>query len=184
MIRIRTGVKIADAMTAKPISVGPDATIEECAEVMQKSHVGSLVISKASKLLGIITEQDIVRKVVAKKMDPSKTFVKDVMITKLITAEPSDDIYDALVIMRDNNIRHLPVMYKGKIEGYLTIKDVLKIQPQLFEIIVEQFELRDEQNKLLGVGPGEEICEVCGLPSDRLYEVDGRMCCRLCRRNV
>jgi signal-transduction protein with cAMP-binding, CBS, and nucleotidyltransferase domain len=179
---MRTGVKIADAMTARPISVEPDKTIEECAGVMQKSHVGSLVIMKGQKLAGIITEQDIVRKVVAKKLSPSKTKVKDVMITELITADPADDIYDALVLMRDNNIRHLPVTHKGKLEGYLTIKDVLKIQPQLFEIIVEKFELREEQNKPLGVGPGEETCDICGLPSDQLYEVDGEMCCRLCRK--
>lgn len=179
---MRTGVKIADAMTAKPISVEPDRSIEDCAGVMVNSHVGSLVIIKDNRLVGIITEQDIVRKVVAKKMDPSKTFVKDVMITKLITAEPSDDIYEALVLMRDNNIRHLPVVHKHRLVGYLTIKDVLKIQPQLFEIIVEKFELREEQNKPLGVGPGEEICDVCGLPSDMLYEIDGEMCCRLCRK--
>lgn len=184
MIRIRTGVKIADAMTAKPISVAPEMNIQDCANVMFKSHVGSLVIMKSNKLAGIITEQDIVRKVVAQKMDPSKTKVKDVMITKLITAEPSDDIYDALVLMRDNNIRHLPITYKGKLEGYLTIKDVLKIQPQLFEIIVEKFELREEQNKPLGVGPGQEVCDICGLPSDRLYKVDGDMCCRLCMRKI
>jgi signal-transduction protein with cAMP-binding, CBS, and nucleotidyltransferase domain len=182
VIGIRTGVKIADAMTARPVSVEPDLTIEECARVMLTNHVGSLVIQKARKLMGIITEQDIVRKVVAKKMNPAKTRVKDVMVLDIITAEPSDDIYDALVLMRDNNIRHLPVVHKGRLVGYLTIKDVLKIQPQLFEIIVEKFELREEQNKPLGVGPGEEVCEVCGLPSDRLYETDGEMCCRICRK--
>jgi len=181
---LKTGVKIADAMTTRPISVEPDKTIEECAQVMQNSHVGSLVILKGQRLAGIITEQDIVRKVIAKKLSPVKTKVKDAMITDLITADPADDIYDALVIMRDNNIRHLPVVHKGKLVGYLTIKDVLKIQPQLFEIIVEKFELREEQNKPLGVVPGDETCDVCGLPSDTLYEVDGEMCCRLCRNKL
>jgi signal-transduction protein with cAMP-binding, CBS, and nucleotidyltransferase domain len=179
---MRTGVKIADAMTSKPITVAPDKTIEECANVMMKNHVGSLIIEKAGKLSGIITEQDIVRKVVARKLDPKKTKVSDVMITDMITMEPSADIYEALVVMRDNNIRHLPVVYKGKMVGYLTIKDILKIQPQLFEIIVEKFEIRESQNKPLGSAMGDEVCEVCGLPSDKLYEVEGEMRCKQCRK--
>ena len=65
----------------------------------------------------------------------------------LFTIEGESDIYDALVIMRDENIRHLPVVNKGEMVGLLTLKDILKIQPALFELIVEKFELREEENK-------------------------------------
>jgi CBS domain-containing protein len=179
---IKTGVKIGDAMTSKPISAKPGISIVECSDVMLNSHVGSLVIMEGEKLKGIITEQDIVRKVVAKKLDPGKTKVSDVMITEVITAEPDTDLYDALVIMRDNNIRHLPVVHNRKLVGYLTIKDILKIQPQLFEIIVEKFELREEENKPLGSDEGD-ICDVCGATADRLYNVNGVLCCSQCRKN-
>ncbi|MBW2970751.1 CBS domain-containing protein [Candidatus Woesearchaeota archaeon] len=56
-------------------------------------------------------------------------------------------MYDSLVLMRDYNIRHLPVVHKKELVGYLTIKDILKIEPQLFELIVEKFELREEHRK-------------------------------------
>lgn len=178
---LKTGVKIGDAMTSKPVSVSPDKTIEDCSKVMLESHVGSLVImEKTEKLVGIITEQDIVRKVVAKKLDPQKTKVSEVMVTKIITAEPDTDLYDALVIMRDNNIRHLPVTHNKKLVGYLTIKDILKIQPQLFEIIVEKFELREEDHKPLGMGEGD-TCEACGMMADKLYSIDGMLYCSKCR---
>jgi CBS domain-containing protein len=179
---IKTGVKIGDAMTSKPISAKPIMSIVECSNVMLNSHVGSLIIMEGEKLLGIITEQDIVRKVVAKRLDPAKTLVKDVMITEIITAEPDTDLYDALVLMRDNNIRHLPVVHNKRLVGYLTIKDILKIQPQLFEIIVEKFELREEENKPVELDEGD-ICEVCGVTADRLYSVNGVLCCIKCRNN-
>jgi CBS domain-containing protein len=163
VIRIKTGYKVADAMTSKPITVTPESTIEECAAVMLKSHVGSLVIKEGERLKGIITEQDVVRKVVAKKKDPSKTKVINAMVTNLITIEPGRDIYDALVVMRDNNIRHLPVVHNKNLVGYLTIKDILKIQPQLFDIIVEKFELREQEHK----------------PVD----LEGLMYCGLCKKN-
>ena len=170
-------------MTSKPVSVSPDKTIEECAAVMQNSHVGSLIIMEDERLKGIITEQDIVRKVVAKKLDPSKTNVSKIMVTELITVEPDIDMYDALVVMRDNNIRHLPVVYNKKLVGYLTIKDILKIQPQLFEIIVEKFELREEGSKPLGSEEEGDICDVCGITTDKLYNIDGVLHCGMCRKN-
>lgn len=180
---IKTGYKVSDAMTRKPISVGPDTTIDQCSKIMLKSHVGSLLITKNGNLQGMITEQDIVRKVVAVGLDPYKTEVKDIMVKKLTTIDPDSDIYDALVIMRDTNIRHLPVMHKKDMVGYLTLKDILKIEPQLFELLVEKFELREEDHKPIF---GEEshpdgICEICGEYSDKLYHIEGILYCDSCR---
>ena len=183
MFFIKTGYKVSDAMTRKPISVDPDITIDACSKIMLKKHVGSLLIMQDGKLKGIIAEQDIVRKVVAAGLDPFKTKVKDIMVTKLITIDPDSDIYEAIVIMRDRNIRHLPVMHKKNMVGYLTLKDILKIEPQLFELLVEKFELREEEHKPVF---GEEsfpegICEMCGEYSDRLYHVEGLMYCNSCK---
>jgi signal-transduction protein with cAMP-binding, CBS, and nucleotidyltransferase domain len=163
--------------------VGPEKSIEECSNVMAQDHVGSLVILDGEKLKGIITEQDIVRKVIAKGLDPKKTKVSSIMVSKLMIMAPDEDIYDAIVMMRDNNIRHLPIVHKGRLEGYLTIKDVLKIQPQLFEIIVERFELREAENKPIIPENGEEICDGCGISTARVFPVEGLMYCAMCKRN-
>ncbi len=144
---METGYKISDAMTRRPVTVGKETTIVECAQIMKKKHVGSLIIEDKGELVGIITEQDIARKVVAAELDPMTTKVEDIMVTNLITIDPDSDIYDSLVLMRNHNIRHLPVLVDGELVGYLTIKDILKIEPQLFEIIAERFELREEDRK-------------------------------------
>jgi CBS domain-containing protein len=138
---------VGDAMTFKPVFVSPSTTLIECSKIMDKKHVGSLIIKSGSKPLGIVTEQDIVRKVVAKGKDFTQTTAEEIMETKLYTVQPEDDIYDALMIMNDFNVRHLPVIHNENLVGFLTIKDVLKIEPALFDLVVGKFEIREEERK-------------------------------------
>lgn len=176
---------VCDAMTKKPITVEPEITVEECSRIMASEHVGSLLVKKAGKLLGIITEQDIVREVVAKNHNPKKVKVEEVMVTDMLTIAPEKDIYDAIVIMRDRNIRHLPVMSKNRMVGFLTLKDILKIEPQLFDLLVERFELREEKSKPVRQQKFRHLgnCEVCGDFTDSLREIDGSMVCPRCGEN-
>ena len=178
---MKTGYKVYDCMTTKPISVSSDASLEECAKVMAKNHVGALVIKDNHESKGMITEQDIVRNAIAKGINPLTKKVKDFMATKLITINPNDDIYGALIKMRDSNIRHLPVVDSGKMVGLLTLKDVLKIEPSLFELLVEKFELREETRKPIDrIIQSEAICQGCGAYSEDITKVKGALLCEKC----
>ncbi|GIU69720.1 MAG: hypothetical protein KatS3mg002_0956 [Candidatus Woesearchaeota archaeon] len=145
---MQTGYKVIDIMTNKPVVADKDASLKEAANIMLQNNVNSLLITESDKAIGIITDEDLVRKVIAKGLDPRKTKIKDVMETELITISPEKDIYDAMKIMRDHNIRQLPVIEKNKLVGFLTAKDILKIQPELFDIYIERYELREEERKL------------------------------------
>ena len=178
---MKTGYKVYDCMTTKPISVSPNATLEECGKVMVKNHVGALVIKDNNKSKGLITEQDIVRKVIAKGINPLAKKVRDFMETKLVTIGTNDDIYEALIKMRDSNIRHLPVIDKGEMVGLLTLKDILKIEPSLFELLVEKFELREEKRKPIDrIIQEEGICQGCGAYSEEVTRVKGSLLCERC----
>ena len=180
---MKSGIQVADAMTINPVSIEFDITLAECARVMSKNHVGAVVIKDNNLSLGILTEQDIVRKAVAKGVNANETKVRDFIAKKLITVKPSEDIYEAIVKMRNNNIRHLPVVESGRMLGLLTIKDILKIEPQLFEIIVEKFELREESRKPINrIIPTEGICQLCGEYSEKVKEVDGSVICDSCAK--
>lgn len=183
---MKTGYKVGDAMTKSPVTVKKETTLKECARIMSDKHVGSLLIEEKGKIIGLATEQDMVRKAMAKLLDPAKTPVKKIMETEILTTTANKDIYDALKIMRDHNVRHLPVVEKGKFVGFLTIKDILKIQPQLFELIVEKFELREESRKpVFGGDENEGICEVCGNYSSQLEEAsDGSKVCPQCKDTI
>ena len=179
---MKSGYKVADAMTINPISISTDITLLECARIMSEKHVGTVVIKDNEHSLGILTEQDIVRKAVAKGVNVNER-VKDFMETKLITISPNADIYDALIKMRDNNIRHLPVVEDNKMLGLLTIKDILKIEPELFDLIVEKFELREESRKPINrIIPSEGICQECGEYFEKVKEIDGTVLCEKCAK--
>lgn len=181
---MKSGYNVADAMTVNPISISPLTTLIDCAKVMAENHVGAVVVKDNGKIMGILTEQDIVRKAVAKGRNMDEQ-VKHFMEPQLITIAPGADIYDALIKMRDSNIRHLPVIEKGNMHGLLTIKDILKIEPQLFELIVEKFELKEESRKPINrVIYSEGICQQCGEYSVQVNEKDGTMVCDACAKEL
>lgn len=180
---MKTGYKVYDCMTTKPISVTSDASLEQCAKMMAKNHVGALVIKDNHKSMGVITEQDIVRKAVAKGINPITKKVRDFMEKKLKTISPNADIYNALIVMRDSNIRHLPVVDDHKMVGLLTLKDILKIEPSLFDLLVEKFELREETRKPINrIIQREAICQGCGAYVEDVVKIKGSLLCERCAK--
>lgn len=176
---MKTGIKVIDAMTKNPITIEKTATIKEAALKMLKNNVGSLIIKENDKLLGIITEKDMIDKVLAKNLDAEKTIVKGIMSQEIKTILPQMDLYDAITKMRDEDVRRLPVIENDEVIGLLTEKDVLKIEPSLFDVLVEKFRIREEKTKLIGKYQEGE-CESCGNYSS-LYEVNDQLICEECR---
>lgn len=179
---MKTGLNVMEAMTKEPISVSPDASVKECAKLMKNHHVGSLVVKENNRVLGIISEQDLVYKVIAVNKSVHKTTAKDIMTSDPVIISPDKDIFEALVKMRDCNVRRLPVIDNGKLVGFLTSKDILKVEPQLFELLVDKIELREQASKPINnISEKEGLCELCGEYTDFLYEQDDLMVCDRCR---
>jgi len=179
---METGYKVCDAMTEKPIMISKDASLTKCANIMKDNHVGALLVKDRG--LHIITEQDIVRKGTSIGLDPNQALVSEIMTNVNHTIEPHQDIFEALIKMRDLNIRHLPVIGSGKMIGLLTLKDVLKIEPQLFDLMVEKFELREEERKPVKTIKNEAgVCNMCGKLSEDLIQKDNVLVCGECSKN-
>ena len=179
---MKTGFRVFDAMTTKPVVIAPEATLEECAKVMAGKHVGTLIVKEDGAVKGIISEQDIVRKTLAAGINPLKEKVKDYMETTLMTIEPDKDIFDAIIKMKELNIRHLPVVEDGNMVGLLTLKDILKIEPELFNLLVEKFEVREESRKPIHKAKEKEgICQLCGDYSEEVKDVEGILVCDKCK---
>jgi len=179
---MKTGISVLDAMTTKPVMLEAKDSLKKCADAMTANRVGAILIRKGHHVEGIITERDIVRKCLSKGINPLTKKISDFMTKKIITIDPKKDIYDALIVMRENNIRHLPVIEGTKIVGLLTLKDILKIEPQLFDLIVDKFELREEEKKPIKSQGKEDICQECGELVENVKEVDGVLLCRKCRK--
>ena len=160
-----TGIKVGDLMTRNFIWVKPETDLKKCAKTMIKKRVGSLIIKEGDKLKGILTEKDIVWAVVKKsKKDLKNIKAKDLMKRKVVTIKPSADITDAIRKFKKKKIRRLPVVENGKLIGFITSKDVLKIDPGLFEMIAQTIKIKEETKKLKRhrVLRQQGICEECG----------------------
>jgi predicted transcriptional regulator len=87
--------------------------------------------------------------------------------------------------MQENNLRHLPVLTKNKLVGLITLKDILKIEPELFETIVEDIELREEHRKPISQRVTEEdLCGNCGRAASGMKQKDNMLMCALCRKKA
>ena len=181
---METGYRVCDVMTRKPIAVSPQTSVRDCARIMRDNNVSSLVVRENDVLKGHITDDVLIRVVVADGLNVDKTVASEIMLTRVPTIEPKKDIYDALMMMRDYEMRQLPVVDQengSKLVGLLTLKDILKIQPQLFELLVDKIVLKEEEQKLTGGRyPLEGTCDNCGQFFPKLYEVDGYFLCSKC----
>lgn len=131
------------------ISVGPHASIWEAACIMTKANCGSVLIVDASgTLLGIVTERDLMTRVVAKALNPEKTLVSEVMTLSPHCVPPDMLVSDAVLIMIERGFRHLPIVSPaGKILGVFSVRDAL---PREIGNAVSLAEFHDQVNDALG----------------------------------
>ncbi len=177
---MKTGVRVAEAMTTNPVVVGPELNLKEAANSMIKNHVGSLIVKEQNKLLGLITAKDFVN-AVSNEVDFNSVSVKDIMIKKIKTIEPSADIYDALIHMSKKDVRRLPVVNKKELLGLLTISDVLKLQPRLLDVLSEKIKVSGSSIFRRRSKLSEGECEVCG-SYGKLFEVSTlKLMCEYCK---
>lgn len=167
-----------DTMTRTPVVVGPETTVENAVKLMLKGKVGSLIIQENNILKGIVTEKDLVEKVILKSLNPKKTKVSSIMNTILVTVSPSADILEAVKLMTKYNIRRLPVVdMDNKLLGLVTVNDILRVQPQLFELILDKSRLFASRRDYV-----DRECDKC--KNYTLVSLVGeRFLCNDCRRN-
>jgi CBS domain-containing protein len=131
------------------LNLPPQATVRDAACAMTRANVGSiLVMEPPDKLLGILTERDLMTRVLAKSVDPDKTLLKDVMTPSPLCVPPETPVADAVVTMLERGFRHLPIVAPGsKILGVFSIRDAL---PRELSAAISQTEFNEQVNDALG----------------------------------
>lgn len=118
---------VRDAMTPSPICVPSDSDVVEAARLMTTENVGSLpVVDESQKLVGMVTDRDLVRQVLAKGADPASTAVSRVCSARVVVATPDEYLSDALERMAREQLRRLPVVDDGRPVGILAQADVAR----------------------------------------------------------
>lgn len=120
---------VSQLMTQPVMKIDEDATIQEVVEVMDRARIGSLLVTRTGKDVGIVTERDIISKVILRKGILEKVKVKDIMSTPLVTIDTNTAGEDALRIMVKHGVRRLPITDRGEIVGIFTTSNVTKLVP-------------------------------------------------------
>lgn len=119
-------MKVKDIMTKDPASVAPEATLGEVATLMKQEDCGSIPVVQDGKLVGIVTDRDIVIRAIAAGKDPKATGVSEVMSADPIHVAPDDDVREAQRIMAERQVRRLPVVSDGQLRGIVVIGQIAR----------------------------------------------------------
>ena len=184
-IGLRQKLLVKDVMSSPAGTVLESATANKVAALMDKDAYGCIIVTtKDGKPIGIITERDIVVRVLAKNKKPDTVKAKKVMTAPVMTIEPDVTISEAARRMSRLDIRRLAVMYKEKLVGIVSSKDILGVMPELLETIQEKALIEGEnmaEEAAKEAAPLAGYCDHCGVWSDDLNEIDGQFDCEDCR---
>jgi CBS domain-containing protein len=182
-IGLRTKMLVRDVMSSPVVTMDEDESSNNAAANMDMHDLGAVIVTnKAGKSIGIITERDLVIRVIAKNLKPDTVKAKEIMTTPLVTIEPEATISDAARRMTRLDIRRLGVIYKGNLVGIISSKDILGVMPELIESMQERSriegEARTEETEEV---PLSGNCDRCNVYSESLKERNGENICDECR---
>jgi CBS domain-containing protein len=120
------GTKVGDVMTTRPRAVTPGTPLNEVAQLMQADDVGAVPLVEGDRLVGIVTDRDIVVRAIAKDKDPRGMPAAEVSSQELVTVSPDDDLSDALELMARHQVRRLAVTEDERLVGVVSQADVAR----------------------------------------------------------
>ncbi len=106
------------------LTVAPDISVAAAVDVLNRAKVGSVLVMDGERLVGIFTERDILRRVVGEKRDPASTKVSEVMTRDLVVMRPSSSVVDAMRVISEKRIRHVPVVEGSTVVGVVSQGDL------------------------------------------------------------
>ena len=121
-------------------SVKPSDSIYNALALMEEKNVGAVLVREAGQLVGIFSERDYARKVVLKGKSSKKTPVKEAMTNRIACVKSDQKIEECMALMTDKHIRHLPVIEDEKLNGIISIGDVVQAKISEQEFIIQQLE--------------------------------------------
>ena len=133
-------MEVEDIMIHKVITIDPTVTVKEATKLMNRHEIGCLIAVKQGKAVGIMTERDLLKKIVEQARNPKKTRVHEIMSKRLVVGTPRMEIADAVRLMLQKKIKKLPIVEDGKMIGLVTLTDIARttrIEPQMLGVIKE-----------------------------------------------
>lgn len=172
-------IYVKDIMSSPPLTIDWNKSARDAAKLMTKYRRGYLIVTKRKKAIGVLSDSDLLKKVIVKNVKGSDLKVKDIMSSPVITTSPTETILDAVRKMKRNNIHRLPVVEGGKVLGVITLGDIARTSPEMLDLLEYRLKMKE-----MPIVMREEItigfCENCGNYSEKLRIKNGIWMCEKC----
>jgi len=136
-------LKVEDVMTKEIITIDENATVKEAADIMDKNDISCLIARRNGRAIGIITERDLLKRIIVEAKNPEKTKVKAVMSSPLEVVAVGTELETALRLMFLKKIKKLPVVNKETILGLVSLTDIARCQPTVITLLKSLAAARD-----------------------------------------
>ena len=141
-------VYVKEIMRSDVKTARPDSSVREVVEKMNRFDIGSIIVVQNGRPVGIITERDILRKVVEQCLDPTICKAKDIMMTPTVTAKEDLSIEEAADLMARHKIKRIPILRESELVGIITASDLMENNPLLVERLGKS--ARGRENERVG----------------------------------
>ena len=129
---------VKDVMSKKVVSIEYDKTVLDACNIFKEKGLGSLVVVNSGVIVGIVTERDIIERVIVDKKNPKKTKIEEIMSKNIITIHASAKIEQAAELMKKHKIKKLPVILNNEFVGIITVTDLANIMPDFTKIFADK----------------------------------------------
>lgn len=130
-------------MTQNVVTIDQDQTIESAARLMTRYGISSVIVKGSDEVVGILTERDIMMRIVAVGQNPKKVMVREIMTPNIVSCDPSTPLVDACRIMQENRIKKLEVFDDSGLKGIVSITDIAQRHPELMDKLMNMRRKRD-----------------------------------------
>lgn len=141
-------MKLDDVMAERVITVYAGSTVKEAVYLMNKYGIGCLVVQEKMKPVGIVTERDLLKRVLSKSRNPETVSVREVMSTPLVVGDREMSVEEAVELMLDKGIKKLPVIEENRLIGIVSLTDLIGAQPDLLSTVKRSIQMEDAPKRI------------------------------------
>lgn len=142
-------LKAQDVMATEVVIIDEKESVKKAAELMAQLGVSAVIVTGKGKANGILTERDIIKRIVAEDKDSRNTQIKEIMSTPLVAVEPSINLEEAAHLMFERKIKNLPVIHDNRLIGLIGLQDICRFQPEILRILKQEMEPPKNIQKVL-----------------------------------
>ena len=141
--------KAKDVMATEVAIMDENISVKEAAELMAQEGISAIIVTVEEKAQGILTERDILKRIVVEDKNARKTKVKEIMSSPLVSVEPTTDLEEAARLMFEKKIKNLPVTHENRLIGLINLQDICRLQPEILRLLKQTMEPPKNLQKVL-----------------------------------